>query len=218
MATAAKVGARIDNLINAERWEEARTLIEKALKKEPENHWLWTQLGETYYEQGEYKKALETLLKSRDILPDCPLTLWHLAGTLDVLGDHPGAIRLYTWLLRSKRTPEDDPCWESEEWTDTLKTDCIFRMGICFKHLKKNKQAAHCFRKYIDISLLGIEGSYPIEEARKHIQELNEGERDAAAHELQEAADWLVRESGEEVSLNAPPELDRKSLQQLQEA
>src|SRR5690348_7728335 len=95
-----KIGKQIDDLIDAEQWEQARTIIDKARKKEPQSHWLITQLGDTYYEQRQYIKALEVLLRSRDILGDCPLTLWHLAGTLDVLGDHCGAVRLYTWLLR----------------------------------------------------------------------------------------------------------------------
>src|SRR5438067_6332455 len=103
-----RIGQQIDDLIDAEQWEQARALIEKALTKEPRSHWLLTQLGETYYEQRQYKKALKLLLQSRQILPDCPLTLWHLANTLDALGYHLGAIHLYTWLLRTKKTPEDD--------------------------------------------------------------------------------------------------------------
>lgn len=217
MATAS-IGTRIDDLIAAEQWEEARALIEKALKKEPESHWLWTQLGETYYEQRAYKRALEILLKARDIVPDCPLMLWHLAGTLDALGYHAGAVQLYTWLLRSRKTPKDDPCWESEEWTDTLKTDCVFRMGICFEKLKKKALAANCFRRYIDIILLGIDGSYSLEEAREHIQKLNDIDPAAAHCEFQEAADILPGKSRKRVSAGSPPELDLARMRKLQEA
>jgi tetratricopeptide (TPR) repeat protein len=213
-----RVGKQIDDLIDAERWVEARALIKEALQKEPRSHWLLTQLGETYYEQQHYKKALKLLLQSRDILPDCPLTLWHLANTLDALAYPAGALRLYTWLLRSKRTPEDDPCWESAEWTDSLKTDCVFRMGLCFKHLGRTELAAHCFRKYADIFNLGIEGSYPVEDVRAQLQKLQESKREAAEHELREAADWVLRESGETNTSNDPPELDQESLRQLQEA
>ena len=95
----ANMGDRIDRLIQAERWQEAGALIEKALKKEPNSHWLLTQLGETYYEEQQYKKALKVLLQSRHIVPDCPLTLWHLAGTLDALGFSSEALQLYTWLI-----------------------------------------------------------------------------------------------------------------------
>src|SRR6185369_1292554 len=116
---------------------------------EPDSHWLLTRLGETYYEQGRYKEALGLLLKSRELVPDCPLTLWHLAGTLDALGDQAGAVRLFTWLLESKKTPEDDPCWESVEWTDSLKADCVYSLGLCFKHNGRKELADYCLRKYI---------------------------------------------------------------------
>jgi tetratricopeptide (TPR) repeat protein len=217
--TTSKVGDRINDLIEAEQWKDARALIQKTLKREPRNHWLLTQLGETYYEQQDYKKALEVLLRSRGILPDCPLTLWHLAGTLDALRHHAEAIQLYTWLLRSTKTPEDDPCWESVEWTDALKTDCVFRMGLCFKHLDRNERAAYCFRKYIDVLSQGAEGSYPIEEARKYLQESLPSEREAVEQELQEVAEWTRQEFGEDVMPSIkPPALDLQTLQHLQEA
>ena len=130
--------------------------------KEPDSHWLLTQLGETYYEQRQFQKALGLFLKSRDIVPDCPLTLWHLAGTLDALGYQSGALRLYTWLLESKKTAEDDPCWESKEWTDALKTDCVFRIGICFQHLNRKDKAKSCFRRYADLLLAGPRARIPL--------------------------------------------------------
>lgn len=211
------LGERIDGLIDAERWEEARALIKKALKKEPNSHWLLTQLGETYYEERQYKKALKVLLESRDIVPDCPLTLWHLAGTLDALGVHAEAIRLYTWLLGSQKTPQDDPCWESAEWTAALKTDCVFRLGVCFQHLKWNNLAEYCFRKYIGILSLGTAGSYSVAEARKHLQELQKNKRTTLEHELEEAAAWVLQTSGVEADTD-PPKLNIKRFRQLQEA
>ena len=54
----------------------------------------------------------ETLvILSEAIVPDCPLTLWNLAGTLDALGKYVDAIRIYVRLLESDDSPETDPCW-----------------------------------------------------------------------------------------------------------
>lgn len=217
-ASTDKVGTKIADLICAERWAEARALIEKALKKEPRNHWLLSQLGETYYEERDYKKALTILLESRDILPDCPLTLWYLANTLDALGQHTPALQLYQWLLTNRRTPEDDPCWESAEWTDALKTDCVFRIGLCSQHLGRMDRAAHAFRKYIDIVELGIEGSYSVDDVRRRLAGLHENGRDAAERELRDTADWVMRESGDGALVDAPPPLDDRSLRHLQKA
>jgi tetratricopeptide (TPR) repeat protein len=211
-------GAQISNLIESEQWEKARALIEKELEREPDNHWLLTQLGETYYEQRQYRRALGLFLKSLDIVPDCPLTLWHLAGTLDALGYTAGALRLYTWLLKSKRTAEDDPCWESAEWTDALKTDCVFRIGVCFQHLHRKDKAEQCFRQYIDLLLAGAAGSYPIEEAVRRVGELRRTRRHAVEDELRKAADGVPEPFRDATVPNEPPKLDRKRLRQLQGA
>jgi tetratricopeptide (TPR) repeat protein len=213
-----RTGIEIDELIDQEEWVKARVLIEKALRAEPVNHWLLTQLAETYYEQRQYKKALEILLRSRDLVADCPLTLWHLAGTLDALGYYGGALRLYTWLLESQKTAADDACWESAAWTNALKTDCVFRIGLCLRHLHRKDRAASCFRRYIDLVVAGATGSYPVDDAVEQIRELRNGKTPAIAQELRKAADWVGQSSGGAVAPSKPPTLDRKKLQQLQEA
>src|SRR5262249_34422721 len=132
-----------------------------------------TQLGVTFYEEHRYDEALNLFLESLRIVPDCPLTLWNLAGTLDALGQPAQGLRIYTWLLRSKKTPEDDPCWESQEWSDALKTDCVYRLGVCFKHLGQKKKAEGCFHQYLNLISTGIEGTYSIEDVRREIQGLH---------------------------------------------
>jgi tetratricopeptide (TPR) repeat protein len=214
---AGKIGKRIDDLIMAERWKDARALIEKALVTEPNSHWLLAQLGETYYEQQDYKKALRYLLDAFKIVPDCPLTLWHLAGTLDALGEHGVAVGLYTWLLESKKTPEDDSCWESVEWTDSLKTDCVYRLGLCFKHSGRDKLADYCLRRYISLQSMGHTGSYSVKDAKKQLQALHQSKREAIEEELHETAEHVRQTSSEEFSpADHPPKLDGKRLLHLQ--
>ena len=78
-------GKSIESLLEAEEWDAARRQIERDLERDPQNHWLLTQLGVTLYEEKRYADALKPLLESLDIVPDCPLTLWNLAGALDAL-------------------------------------------------------------------------------------------------------------------------------------
>jgi len=218
MATLSSIGTQIDGLIANEQWVKARALIEKELKHEPDSHWLLTQLGETYYEQRQYQKALGLLLKSLEIVADCPLTLWHLAGTLDALGYHTGALRIFTWLLECKKTPSDDPCWESTAWTDALKTDCVYGIGICLQHLARKDKAEACFRRYVDLLLAGAAGSYPIGDALDRIRGLGRGKPDAVESELRKTADWVLKTNGKPPEPSGPPTLDRKKLRQLQKA
>ena len=165
--------AKINELFEQDKWEDARALLERERKKDPNSHWVLTQLGVTFYEQRKYDEALRIFHASLEIKDDCPLTLWHLAGSLDALGKSAAAMRIYTWILESKTTPNDDPCWESKSWTDSLKTDSVYRLGVCFRHQGKKEEAERCFRQYVNLLLTGSEGTYTIEDVGAEIQKLH---------------------------------------------
>ncbi len=173
MMTDAKRKKSIERLLEKEDWTEARKLLQEELVSQPENHWLLTQVGVTLYEQRKYRQALKWFHESLQVVADCPLTLWNLAGTLDALGKPAAAIPIYTWLLTSKKTTQDDFCWETEEWSQDLKTDCLYRLGLCFEHSGIADSAEHCYREYINLLLIGMNGSYPLEEAAQKVQKVN---------------------------------------------
>ncbi len=186
----------VEILIAQEEWEEARKVIQAELAREPDNHWLMTQLGVTHYEQEDYREALKLFLSSLKIVGDCPLTLWNVAGALDAIGKLEVAIEIYTWLLKSKKSAEVDPCWESAEWTDALKTDCVYRLGVCFQHLEQGESAAHCFRQYVNLLLAGMNGSYPIEDAASHIRKLQSKGKQQVGKEVRETIHSTLQDSG----------------------
>src|SRR5208282_2496201 len=164
------MNGKINDLIRREEWDEARRLLVREHDKEPSNHWVLTQLGVTYYEQRRYEEALPFFRASKKIVPDCPLTLWNLAGTLDSLGKHTQAMRIYTSILRSKTSPDDDPCWESVEWADALKADCVYRLGVCFQHLGKKRKAEICYGQFLNLLSIGIEATYSIEDVKRQVR------------------------------------------------
>src|SRR5437762_3588773 len=98
----------IDQLFLEGNWEKAQQLLEQERDKAPEDHWVLTQLGVTLYEQKKFGDALPLFLASLRIVPDCPLTLWNLAGTLDALGNPAAAAKVYTWLLGNDRSAAED--------------------------------------------------------------------------------------------------------------
>ncbi len=206
-----KLNDAVNDLFEREKWDEARRLLERERKKDPESHWVLTQLGVTYYEQRRYEEALELFLASREIVPDCPLTLWNLAGALDALGKSAGAVRIFTWLLESKKSPEDDPCWESKEWADALKADCVYRLGACFEHLGKKRKAEQCYRQYLDLLLAGIEGLYSAEDVTRRIRGLHHAAMNGGAErELRKAVHATLQASGIKSNKGrrtAPPEI-----------
>jgi tetratricopeptide (TPR) repeat protein len=210
------LSSKINDLFRQCKWEEARKILQLERERDPRSHWVLTQLGVTFYEQLRYEDALKIFLASLNILGDCPLTLWNLAGTLDSLGKHAGAMQIYTWLLQSKKTADEDPCWESKEWTDALKTDCVYRMGVCFRHLGKKQEAEHCFRQYVNLLLTGIEGTYSIEDVGEQIQKLHASRKKASAgSELQRIFRSTLEQSGIQPvkgRRNVPPKFDEKEL------
>jgi tetratricopeptide (TPR) repeat protein len=196
-----KTNGKINALIQRGEWDEARRLLIREQDKDPTNHWVLTQLGVTFYEQRRYEEALELFLSSRKIVPDCPLTLWNLAGTFDALGKHAKAIRIYTSLLQSNKSPADDPCWESPEWSDALKTDCVYRLGVCFQKLGKKPKAEVCYHQFLNLLSIGIEATYSIDDVKRQMRGLQGmGKTNGIASEVRKAFSATLQASGIEPS------------------
>jgi pentatricopeptide repeat protein len=211
-----KLNGAIDGLFKRGRWNEARRLLERAREKDPENHWLVTQLGVTFYEQQRYHEALVLFAASLEIVPDCPLTLWNLAGTLDALGKPARAVSIYTWLLQSDRSSKDDPCWESRQWTDALKADCAYRLGVCFEHLGRKQKARHWYLQYLNLLSAGLEGSYSLEDVQRRLRDLRGDDQNGAAErEIRKALHATIQAAGatrRTARRIAPPKLDVAEL------
>jgi hypothetical protein len=210
------INARINELFRTCRWDDARRLLEIERDKDPSNHWVVTQLGVTYYEQKCYKEAYRLFRASYDILDTCPLTLWNLAGALDALGKYDVAIRFYTWLLQSDKTPKDDPCWESALWTASLKADCLYRLGVCYQHLGRNDPAECCFREYLNLMARGIDGMYPADDVMKRLRSLQglRGHRatGSKARGMVETALQTLGVKRGKGAQNSPPKLNDQEL------
>jgi hypothetical protein len=192
-----KLDDKVNDLFHRGEWEAARTVLERERERDPDNHWVLTQLGVTLYEQRRYREALKLFLASLKIVPDCPLALWNLAATLDALGRSADAVRIYTWLLQSDKTPEEDPCWESKEWTEALKADCVYRLGVCFRHLGKRRKAENCYRQYLTLLSIGIDGTYSIDDVRDEIRALNGVLKNGGpASELRKVVNSTLQASG----------------------
>ncbi|MCI0641954.1 MAG: tetratricopeptide repeat protein [Gemmataceae bacterium] len=177
----ASMSDKVNDLFQRSEWERARQLLEKARDKNPASHWVLTQLGVTYYEQRRYEEARQLFAASLELVDDCPLTLWHLAGALDALGKPARAKRILEWLLECNISPEQDPCWESKEWSDALKADCVYRLGLCFEKQGAKRKAEQCYRQYLNLLLLGIEGVYSTDEVARRIQRLHSSDRNGQA-------------------------------------
>jgi tetratricopeptide (TPR) repeat protein len=133
-----KYSTLINDLFMKEEWIEARKIILKLLRSEPNDHFLFTRLSTTYFEEKKYKKALEYVQKALRISPHCPLVLWDYAGTLDMLGRSKDALKVYKSLLKmgvSRLGYGEDG--EGVRYARTMINDCRYRIGLLYASMGK---------------------------------------------------------------------------------
>lgn len=154
---------QVESLIRAEKWSEARKLILAALKDQPDNHWLLTRLGLTYYEEGNYKIALRYERQALELAPSCPLALWDIAGSLQMLGRHAEALELYSGLVRrGVHSIARGPCGEGLARARGLVADSYLRMADSFKALGRHDDSFRSFEKHLDMRGPGCHSIYPL--------------------------------------------------------
>ncbi len=152
----------------------AREIILAEIEKLPagkEDHWLLDRLSVTYYEQKKYAKSLELLERARAIAPSCPLVLWDLAGTLDMLGKKKEAIETYLHLLRQSDVTSQRCHLDFDEWADLL-TDCCYRVGMCYADLGKKEAAIRCLIGHLGMREGGFNSIYTQQNVRDELRKL----------------------------------------------
>jgi tetratricopeptide (TPR) repeat protein len=168
----AKGSDRIEALIEADDWKGARNAITVSLRREPESHWLLSRLALTYYEEFEYEKALELDERALALAPDCPLTLWGYAGSLEMLGREREALKIYQGLIdRGARTIAHGECGEGLARARGLVADSYYRMATCYESLGQKKKAMDAFETHLDLRGPGCQSIYPLGELRMELKQ-----------------------------------------------
>lgn len=89
---------------HTDRFDEAQTLIERALALEPDDAAIIDSLGWVLYRRGEHQRALAELQRAAALLPD-PEVAAHLGEVLWVMGERERARSV--WGEALKQFPED---------------------------------------------------------------------------------------------------------------
>ena len=159
---------RIENLIQKDKYKEARQLLYHELRKNPDDHWYLTRLSSTFYEQRQYKKALTIGKKAQALAPNCPLVLWDVAGALDMLEKKEEAITLWKKLLRRGiRNVAYGPCGEGLTWARSLLADCRYRIGKAYKSQRNVQMAKRYYRNYLKGREEGTKSIYNLRTVKK---------------------------------------------------
>ncbi|MEO8351243.1 MAG: tetratricopeptide repeat protein [Chthoniobacteraceae bacterium] len=162
----------IENAIKRDDWKGARRLIRAALRRRPDSHWLLARLSLTYYEEFDYARALAIGQQASELAPHCPLVLWDLAGTLDMLGRHREAMPFYRRLIRrGVESVAFGDCGEGLAWARGLVADCWYRLAHCERELGRRVRAVHCYEKHLALRGPGCRSIYPLRDVRRELRD-----------------------------------------------
>lgn len=163
----------VEKLIKAENWPAARRAIRAELRSDPRNHWLLTRLGLTYYEQRDYRRALEYARRALVEAPRCPLVWWDYAGTLQMLGQYRDAMKVYRRLIqRGVSGIAFGDCGEGLARARGLVADCHYRLADCFQASRQRRMAIKSLEAHLAQRGPGCRSIYSLPEVKKELQKL----------------------------------------------
>jgi tetratricopeptide (TPR) repeat protein len=169
-----RVMSKIEKLVATKKWTVARAAIQAELLSSPTDHWLWTTLGLTYYEQRQYEKALSCSRRAVELAPSCPLVLWDFAGCLYMNGQDSAALTIWTLLLSMDvdevANGEDG---EGLDWAMQLLNDVHYRMGKYYMRKGEYENAKASFMKYVNNRAHGVGSIYDEKQVKSYLTELD---------------------------------------------
>lgn len=162
----------IESAIKRDDWKTARRLVRAALRQQPNDHWLLARLSLTYYEEFDYRRALAIGQRAYKLAPRCPLVLWDLAGTLDMLGRHREAMIIFHRLIRRGiESIAFDDCGEGLAWARGLVADCWYRLARLHSKRNRRRDAVRCYRQHLAMRGPGCHSIYSLREVRRELHE-----------------------------------------------
>jgi tetratricopeptide (TPR) repeat protein len=160
----------IETAIKKEDWKRARRLVRAALRQQPDSHWLIARLALTYYEEHNYEHSLTIAEQARKTAPHCPLVLWELAGSLDMLGRHRTAIAIYRRLIRrGVESITFGDCGEGLAWARGLIADCWYRVARCQHKVGRRADAVRGYERHLAMRGPGCRSIYALHDVRKEL-------------------------------------------------
>jgi tetratricopeptide (TPR) repeat protein len=163
----------IDALLQAKKWKPAQELLYRELIEAPTDHWVWYTLSLAHYEQKHYDLALKCSQRAIELQPNCPLALWHYAGSLSMTGQDSQA--LVIWNLLLNMNPEvvaEGDCGEGMDHALRLLNDVHYRIGRYYQHHGPPELAREAFAKYLHNRGHGVASTYDSAPVERYLSKL----------------------------------------------
>ena len=122
--------------MDLDKCAEARTILFRELRKDPQDVWVLTQISSAYYEERKYGRALEYSRRALRSNPQEPLALWHHAGPLLMLDLPQEAMHVCRRILKmGARKIGLVETTEGIWWAEALLNDCRYAIALCYRDL-----------------------------------------------------------------------------------
>ena len=167
----------ISNILNKytieENWAQAKKLLENELKKEPNDHWLLTQISEVYYEMRNYQKAIELSKKAIELAPECPLVLNDHALHLYMHEEDDKAIKIWDKLLKKgvEKIAQGE-CGEGLRNAKSLLNDVRIRIGKSYLETGQKEKALNYFQEHLNNRQRGLFSNFTKKEVEAEIKNI----------------------------------------------
>jgi len=160
----------IEKAMNRNDHVQAKALIRSGLKKWPKDWRLAGWRSVVYYEEENYKKALQWAKKSYELEPDLPWTLYNYAEALDTLDRYEEALKYFKKILRKKFQPVnfEEGIFQSQ----CVLNDTRLCIGYCYLNLNRSGLAMHWMREYLKYRKTVKQSRYNIKETREDLKSL----------------------------------------------
>ncbi len=163
----------VNDFIMKEEWGMAKEILEKELDKNPEDHWIITQLSEVFYEMRNYDKALELSTKAIELAPECPLTMNDHALHLYIHEKDKEAIAIWDKML--KKGVEKiayAECGEGLRNTKSMLNDVRMRMGLSYFETGQKRKSLFYLNQHLNNRQRGLYSNFTKREVEKKIKEI----------------------------------------------
>ncbi|MEJ2698708.1 MAG: tetratricopeptide repeat protein [Desulfuromonadales bacterium] len=135
-------------------YQQKIQMLEGLVAKDPGNHSAWVELGNTYYDSDQPKKAVDAYKKALELSPDDP----------DVLTDQGVMFRRLGWFDQAVEN------FTKANQLDPTHIQSLYNLGIVYRYdLKDLQKAKEAWSKYLKLNPSGPGA----DEVRKEIEAID---------------------------------------------